>query len=153
MAEIFKATEAVNLALHSMAVLYVSEGVSRNTRELSLIINASSNHLSKILLKLVKAGLVMSIRGPSGGFMLSKDADQITLKEIYEAIEGPLTVSKCFFKIESCQGVACALGAFSRNISEQFEEKLKKTKLSQLDFQINLLTVEKDNKYLKGTKK
>jgi Rrf2 family protein len=146
MTEIFKASEAVNLAIHSMAVLHISDGVSRNVKELSLIISASSNHLSKILLKLVKAGLVKSIRGPSGGFVLGKDADQITLKEIYEVIEGPLMVSKCFFKIRSCQGVACELGAFSRNISEQLEEKLKKTRLSQINFQINLLTTEKLHK-------
>jgi Rrf2 family protein len=146
MAEIFKASEAVNLALHSMAVLHISDGVSRNAKELSLIISASSNHLSKILLKLVKAGLVKSIRGPAGGFILGKDADQITLKEIYEVIEGPLTVSKCYFKIESCHGFACELGAFSRNISEQLEEKLKKTRLSQINLQINLLTTEKLHK-------
>jgi len=143
MAEIFKASEAVNLAIHSMAILYASEGASRNVRNLSRIINASSNHLSKVMLKLSKAGLVKSLRGPAGGFILGKDADQITMKEIYEAIEGPLSVSKCFFKIGSCRGTACALGAFSRKISEQFEEKLAETKLSQLNFQINLLASEK----------
>jgi len=143
MAEIFKASEAVNLALHSMAILLVSDGILRNVKELSQAISASSNHLSKVLLKLSKAGLVKSVRGPAGGFILAKDADQITLKEIYEAIEGPLSVSKCFFKIGSCRGAACALGAFSRKISEQFEETLAEKKLSQLNFQINLLTSEK----------
>jgi Rrf2 family protein len=146
MAEIFKASEAVNLAFHSMAILYASEGTSRNARDLSRTMGASSNHLSKVLLKLSKAGLVKSLRGPAGGFILGKVADQISLKEIYEAIEGPLSVSKCFFKIESCQGAACALGSFSHKISEQFEEKLKETQLSQLNFRIDLLSSDKSHK-------
>lgn len=150
MADFFKASEAAILALHSMAILYASNGSSQSSKELSKIMGASSNHLSKVLLKLTKAGLVKSYRGPAGGFLLGKQADQITLKEIYEAIEGPISSDRCFFHLESCNGSACALGAFSRKISSQIEEKLAAKKLSQLNFQINLLSSYKDGWELEG---
>jgi Rrf2 family protein len=47
-------------------------------------------HLLKILQQLVRAQVLSSERGPAGGFVLRKPADEITLLEIVEAIEGPI---------------------------------------------------------------
>ncbi len=49
-----------------------------------------AGHLLKILQQLVRAQVLSSERGPAGGFMLRKPADEITLLEIVEAIEGPI---------------------------------------------------------------
>lgn len=49
-----------------------------------------SKYLVHILLQLKRAGLVRSIRGAQGGYMLSKSPDNITLMEIIEAIDGPI---------------------------------------------------------------
>lgn len=45
----------------------------------------------QILLQLKRAGLVTSSRGAGGGYRLAKPADEITLRDIYVAIEGPMT--------------------------------------------------------------
>jgi Rrf2 family protein len=50
-----------------------------------------SGHLLKILQQLVRAQILSSERGPAGGFVLRKAADDITLLEIVEAIEGPIS--------------------------------------------------------------
>lgn len=50
-----------------------------------------SGHLLKILQQLVRAQILSSERGPAGGFVLRKPADQITLLEIVEAIDGPIS--------------------------------------------------------------
>lgn len=136
MAEIFKASEAANLAIHSMAILQLESNKAKNIKEIAHIISASTNHLAKVMLKLSKAGLVKSNRGPAGGFVLNKSAADITLKEIYEAIEGRIVVSKCFFKIPSCDGKACLLGDFSERTSHLLEKMLNETKLSDIKFSL-----------------
>ncbi len=50
-----------------------------------------SGHLLKILQQLVRAQILSSERGPAGGFVLRKPADEITLLEIVEAIDGPIS--------------------------------------------------------------
>jgi len=47
-------------------------------------------YLLKILLQLVRSDVLGSVRGPRGGFYLSRPAGEITLLQIFEAIEGPL---------------------------------------------------------------
>ena len=47
-------------------------------------------YLLKILQQLVKANVLTSKRGPRGGFYLAREAEEITLLEIIEAVDGPL---------------------------------------------------------------
>ena len=46
--------------------------------------------LAVLMVGLRRAGLVTSVRGPSGGYLLAKSPDQISLREIIEALEGSL---------------------------------------------------------------
>ncbi|MCP5055792.1 MAG: Rrf2 family transcriptional regulator [bacterium] len=46
--------------------------------------------LEQIFQRLRKAGLVRGKRGPGGGYVLARDAEQVTLRDIVEAVEGPL---------------------------------------------------------------
>lgn len=48
-------------------------------------------YLLKIMQQLVRAGVLRSKRGPRGGFSLAKSPNKITMLEILEAVEGPLT--------------------------------------------------------------
>ncbi len=58
--------------------------------------------LAKIFQLLNSAGLVESSRGASGGFRLSRNPQRISLKEIVEAIEGPVQVNECVVEGRSC---------------------------------------------------
>ncbi len=49
----------------------------------------------KLTGRLAGAGLLDTARGTGGGFLLARPADQITLAEIIEAIEGPIAMTKC----------------------------------------------------------
>jgi Rrf2 family transcriptional regulator, cysteine metabolism repressor len=51
--------------------------------------------LQQILLQLKQAGLVQSVRGPSGGYGLMRRPDRITLAEILREIDGPLAPLSC----------------------------------------------------------
>lgn len=54
-------------------------------------------HLMKILQQLVRAGILISGRGPAGGFSLGRATQEISLLDIVEAVEGPISTS---FSIE-----------------------------------------------------
>lgn len=49
----------------------------------------------KILRKLVAEGVVRSYKGTQGGYELAKPANSITLGEVIEVVEGPITISRC----------------------------------------------------------
>ncbi len=71
-----------------------------STEPLSLRTISEKNHMSfyflqKIALDLRKAGLIISGRGKNGGYRLQKPANQMTLREIIEALEGPISLMHC----------------------------------------------------------
>lgn len=55
----------------------------------------SQEYLEQLFAKLRKAGLVNSVRGPGGGYLLSRSADEIVVAEIVLAADEPLTVTRC----------------------------------------------------------
>ena len=50
--------------------------------------NISLQYLEQVFAALRRAGIVKSIKGPQGGYLLDKDADKITVLEIVKALEG-----------------------------------------------------------------
>lgn len=51
--------------------------------------------LEQLFVSLRRAGLVTAIRGAKGGFVLSRDPNEITVLDVVEALEGPLASSVC----------------------------------------------------------
>ncbi len=51
--------------------------------------------MQKAAFELRKSGLIDATRGKNGGYVLARDAAEITLKEIIEILEGPVTVMHC----------------------------------------------------------
>jgi Rrf2 family protein len=52
-------------------------------------------YLQQILVDLKQAGIVTSRKGPGGGYVLARPAEMITLLEVLEAVEGPITELSC----------------------------------------------------------
>jgi Rrf2 family protein len=98
--------------------------------EISKMIAVSEAHLARVLGQLNKVGLVKSTRGPHGGFVLAKPADDISLLDIYQAIEGPLAEVTCLLTKPICKNGQCVFGDLIHNINRQVAEHLEKTKLS-----------------------
>ena len=99
--------------------------------------NIPLRFLLKLLRKLVTAGIVKSYRGTGGGYEIARPASEVTLRQVIEAIEGPIYVNKCLCSDENCnlhRAKTCemhaALGKFqTKMLSEleslSFEEMLK----------------------------
>ena len=63
----------------------------------------------KLMGQLAGCGLLTSARGASGGFALARPADEISLADVVEAVEGPIAMTVC-----SSGGTDCALDAHCR---------------------------------------
>lgn len=127
-------SEAASLALHS-TVLLAEEGDSiLTTKEMARRLGASEAHLSKVLQRLTRAGLVESVRGPRGGFRLAREADKITLLEVWEAIEGRLETSQCLFgrPTANCTRAGCIMGGVMSQVDRTVRGYLEGTPLSAL---------------------
>ena len=61
------------------------------------------NYLAKIMRRLVKKGLVRSSVGPDGGYVLRKSPSEISLRDIYEAIEGEIRMVDCMENDSVCR--------------------------------------------------
>lgn len=64
--------------------------------------DAPEAFLSKVLQSLTRAGLTASHRGVSGGYTLGRPAEEITLLDVVEAMEGPLQLNICLGPASSC---------------------------------------------------
>lgn len=132
MASIFNVSVAASLALHAAAMLSRAEE-SLQARQISAALGGSEAHLSKVLQRLVRAGLVRAKRGPGGGFELAKRAEAITLKEIYEAIEGPVDPLICPFGVRACNGGKCLLGDEFKDAGSRLLEFMATARLSDYE--------------------
>uniref|UniRef100_A0A7C4CBC0 Rrf2 family transcriptional regulator n=1 Tax=candidate division WOR-3 bacterium TaxID=2052148 RepID=A0A7C4CBC0_UNCW3 len=131
MPNLIHASESSTLALHAALLLARAEG-RLTTAAIARQLGASAAHLAKVMARLEKAGLVRSVRGPGGGYALARPARTITLLEIYTAVEGPLTAGRCLFRVPTCNGGGCPLGAFFRNVSRTVADRLARTRLADV---------------------
>ena len=132
MPTILRISEAASLAIHAMIVLASSPGAPLSSARIADGLHCSRAHLSKVLQRLVKSALLRSLRGPGGGFALARPADQVTLLEIYEAIEGPLEPTGCLLGTPVCGRRECALAGLLRTVGAQAALYLSETPLSRL---------------------
>jgi len=128
----FRVSEAANLGLHALAVIAASPGPVTPTREIAVRLKASAAHLAKVMVALEHAGLVTGTRGPAGGYRLSRPARQITLREIYEAIEGPMQARSCLFGEPVCDAEGCALSDYFGKLNREVIRTLGRTRLTDL---------------------
>lgn len=72
--------------------------------------------VSKLLKTLARAGLVVSARGPRGGYRLAREAGQITATDVISAFEGAVSITECSGSDSHCdyQNVCRVGGAWQR---------------------------------------
>lgn len=68
----------------------------------------SQNYLEQLFVKLRKAKLVKSVRGPGGGYMLARPAESITIGEIFSAVDESLVLTECADIGAVANGKLCA---------------------------------------------
>jgi Rrf2 family protein len=95
-------------------------------RDISRKQKMSVTYLEQILHRLKKAGLILSVRGAKGGYLLAKKDNKITVREIIDILDGPLSFSYCDFpklREKSCTGPETCV---SRVLWKRLEDNMSK---------------------------
>lgn len=129
MGRVISLSEASSIAIHAMVLIAKSES-NLNVNKIAELTGASRNHLAKVMQRLVKDKYVKSTRGPLGGFLLLKPADEITMLDIYETIEGEIEQTPCPLERPVCPFSKCLMGTIIYDLTGQFKKYMKAQKLS-----------------------
>ena len=132
-----KISEASSLAMHALGYLANDEDGPITSREIARRFEISEAHLAKVLQRMVKVGLLRSLRGPHGGFILTRPPESVTLLEIFEAIEGPFEPNQCLLSSAICDGDNCILGRIVLEANTMLRARLEETTLVEVEAVIN----------------
>jgi Rrf2 family protein len=89
--------------------------------------------LAKIVSQLAAAGVVRATRGARGGVALARDAADISLLDVMEAIDGPVTVIDCTVDPNACpMSAGCSVRPVWCDVRAEFMGHLRRTRFSQL---------------------
>jgi Rrf2 family protein len=141
---ITKNTEYALRALYEIAVFDQEKPVSRKL--ISQKQDISEHFLEKIFIQLQKAGIIRSVRGPGGGFVLGKNASDITVWDVFTAVD-----SKAHF-YEKCASISkekckqfkkCKVKYIWPKINEALKKSMKDISLKDIS----------EESFVKGGKK
>lgn len=93
-------------------------------------------YLTQVLRSLVSSGLLLSNRGPTGGYSLGKDPHEITILDVVTALQGPVSPTTCSGSAESHAGCErfsiCGLAPVWSELKSASEELLRQTSLQDI---------------------
>ncbi len=103
------------------------------------------NYLEQLLGTLRRRGLVKSVRGNQGGYLLAKPACDITLGDIITAVDGPIKKSLCFSDKAKCDGLAgCGVSKTWDLVTDGIEQVVNRFSLSDMLGQSPNLSILED---------
>jgi Rrf2 family cysteine metabolism transcriptional repressor len=108
-------------------------------RDISERQQMSVTYLEQILYRLKKAGIVRSIRGAKGGYVLARKGEKITVSQIISALDGPISISHCDLpkmREKSCIGPStCVSRILWKKLEDLIEDVLSSVTLADLQKQ------------------
>jgi Rrf2 family iron-sulfur cluster assembly transcriptional regulator len=129
-------TEYALRALHE--VLLCEDGKPVTRKRIAQKQGLSEHFLEKIFIGLQKKDIIRSIRGPGGGFILNREPSDITLWDIYTAVDDPdYKEDRCYHK--SSDGCSIKDSCGVKNIWFKFGKTMKESMLG-----ITLLDIAAD---------
>jgi len=135
-------TRGAEYAVRAMTYLATfPEGHVASLHEIGEAQDIPESFLAKILQSLAKSGLAVSQRGAHGGFALARPAADITLQEVIEAVDGPISLNHCVLSPEDCaRSASCAVHRAWLRAQAQLMDVLGTVTLESLDSRTSSVT-------------
>ena len=130
-----KLSKMTDYAVVCLGMLARRPGSSMSATELSKETGLALYTVQKLLKLLVsKSDFINANRGALGGYMLNRNSSEISVVEIIEALDGPITLTSCVDKSESfCEASdICFLGGKWNKINEIIRKSLNEISLKEL---------------------
>ena len=120
-------------ALRAILNLAESQEDSVSTRDIADQEKISYQLACKLMQKMKKAGLVESVMGKKGGYSLSRKPADITLKEVIDAIQGPVLLNRCLKKGYVCEKMEnCPINKKLKQWQNELDREMQETTLEEL---------------------
>lgn len=120
----------VRAILHLSGLPY---GKIAQTKDIAADQDIPAKYLPSIIRTLARSGLIRTMRGNQGGVMLARPPEEINLREVIEAIEGPITLVQCMRGPNQCDREAdCRFLPVCRDLQAQMTGQLEGTTFADL---------------------
>jgi len=117
-----KLTKKADYGLIALRHLATGGRFSASAKDISEAYRIPLPLLSKVLQKLVKAGLLLSEQGTNGGYRLARDPHEISALEVIRTLDGPIILTHCFTEhaepVECVQSALCPVREPLRKVHE-----------------------------------
>lgn len=115
-----------------------NKGERVHLTDIAKAINSPSAFTAKILQKLVKGNIVVSVKGPRGGFQISKNAiESVRLSDVVAAIDGDAIYNACGLGLKECSALKpCPLHDRFKEVRDGLKAMLEETTLNDLAVQL-----------------
>lgn len=141
----YAVTAMLDLAFHSKKKPITLTDIA--TRQI-----ISLSYLEQLFSRLRKAGMVTGVRGPGGGYQLSREATAINIAEIIKAVDEPLDSTKCAGKGNCHNNGPCLTHDLWTGLSEQIHDYLSKISLDDILTQDPVATIAQKQQEVIHTK-
>ncbi len=125
-------SQTVEYALRSIVTIAQHEGHPCTAQQISKITKVPAPYLSKLMQRLVRAGIAKSQRGLHGGFVLIKEPDELTIWEVVDAVEPFKRIHECPLGIKSHGSTLCPLHRRLDNAMEMVEKQFRNTTIADV---------------------
>lgn len=120
-------------AIQALSCLESGDCVPRHISDIARCTGVPRAYLAKVLSALSQQGLVQTKRGYRGGISLVRRADDISLLQIVEAVEGDHWLGECLLGMETCHILTiCPTHDFWARIRREITETLRATTLASV---------------------
>ena len=113
----YAVTAMLDVALHSKATPVSLADISSRQ-------GISLSYLEQLFSKLRRSGLVASVRGPGGGYLLGREAESINIAEVIISVNETLDATRCKGKANCHEGQPCLTHDLWQNLSDQIHSFL-----------------------------
>lgn len=125
-------SQTVEYALRAIVHLAKQPDALQTTAQISKATQVPSAYLSKVLQTLTRDGLVEVKRGVSGGYLLSKSPDEMTIYDVVQCVDPLQRIRSCPLELSSHRKRLCSLHAKMDSALESIETVFRTTTLTEL---------------------
>ena len=109
---------------------HLPPGTKVQVKEISEALDIPQAFLSKILQDLARKGILVSAKGPGGGFQLNCSPSETSLYTLVKAVEGPMAEGECILGLILCaDDTKCPIHDTWKEIQEAFRDRMQSTSI------------------------